>query len=94
MHLRRKGHNVEYVNTRDGGETDYYARHRISGMTQLIQVCWEMSDEKTFKRELNGLKRAMDELAHPTGTIITWDDETIIENRITVIPVWKWLIEF
>jgi hypothetical protein len=94
MHLRRKGHNVEYVNTRDGGETDFYARHRISGMTQLIQVCWEMSDEKTFKRELNGLKRAMDELAHPTGTIITWDDETIIENRITVIPVWKWLIEF
>jgi predicted AAA+ superfamily ATPase len=92
MHLRRGGYEAEYVNTKDGHETDFFTRHRISGETQLIQVCWEMSDKKTFERELKGLKSAMDELSLSTGTIVTWDDETIIEKKIKVIPIWKWLI--
>ena len=53
-----------------------------------------MSDKKTFERELHGLKSAMDELSLYTGTLITWDDETIIENKIKVIPIWKWLVNF
>jgi predicted AAA+ superfamily ATPase len=92
MHLRRGGYDAEYVNTKDGREADFFTRHRISGETQLIQVCWEMSDENTFARELQGLRSAMDELSIPTGTIVTWDDETAIENNIKVIPIWKWLI--
>ncbi len=92
MHLRRNRYDVEYVNTRDGREVDFFIRHRISGQSQLIQVCWEMSDKKTFERELQGLKSAMGELSFPTGTIVTWDDETTIEQTITVIPIWKWLI--
>jgi predicted AAA+ superfamily ATPase len=92
MHLRRGGYEAEYVNTKDGHEADFFTRHRISGETQLIQVCWEMSDKKTFERELQGLKSAMDELSLSTGTIVTWDDETIIEKKINVVPIWKWLI--
>jgi predicted AAA+ superfamily ATPase len=92
MHLRRGGYDAEYVNTKDGREVDFFARHRISGETQLIQVCWEMSDKKTFVRERQGLKSAMDELSLSTGTIVTWDDETIIEKQIEVIPIWKWLL--
>ncbi len=83
---------AEYVNTIDGHEADFFARHRISGETQLIQVCWEMSDKKTFARELHGLKSAMGELSLSTGTIVTWDDETIIEKKIKAIPIWKWLL--
>jgi predicted AAA+ superfamily ATPase len=92
MHLRRGGHDTEYLKTNDGCEVDFFIRHRISNKTQLIQVCWEMSDKKTFERELRGLKSAMDELSIPTGTIVTWDDETVIDNKIKVIPVWKWLL--
>lgn len=92
MHLRRGGVDVEYLNTKDGREVDFFTRDRISGETQLIQVCWEMSDKKTFARELHGLKSAMDELSLQTGTIVTWDDETVIENKIKIIPVWKWLL--
>ncbi|MDO9528201.1 MAG: ATP-binding protein [Syntrophales bacterium] len=92
MHLRRRGYDAEYVNTKDGYEVDFFARHKISGETQLIQVCWDLSDKKTFERELRGLKNAMDELSLPTGTLITWDDETIIDNKINVIPIWKWLV--
>ncbi|MDO8722445.1 MAG: ATP-binding protein, partial [Syntrophales bacterium] len=92
MQLRRGGYYAEYVNTKDGRGVDLLTRHRISGETQLIQVCWEMSDEKTFARELQGLKSAMDELSLSTGTIVSWDDETTIENKIKVIPIWKWLL--
>lgn len=92
MHLRRGAYNVEYVNTKDGREVDFLTRHRISGEKQLIQVCWEISDKKTFEREQLGLKSAMNEISLPTGTIVTWDDETVIDKRIKVIPVWKWLL--
>jgi len=92
MHLRRSGYDVEYVNIKGKCEVDFFARSRISGETQLIQVCWEMSEKKTFKRELRGIKTAMDEFSVSTGTIVTWDDETVIENKIKVIPIWKWLL--
>ena len=92
MHLRRGAHDVEYVNTKDGREVDFFTRNRISGETQLIQVCREMSDKKTFERELHGLKSAMDEFSLPTGTIVTWDDETVIDKKIKIIPIWKWLL--
>jgi predicted AAA+ superfamily ATPase len=92
IHLRRGGYDAEYVDTRDGREVDFFARHRTSGETQLIQACWEMSDKKTFERELQGLKSAMEELSLSTGTIVTWDDEAVIDNKIKIIPIWKWLI--
>jgi len=91
-HLRRNGYDVEYVNTKKGYETDFFARHKISGDMKLIQVCWDMSDNKIFERELRGLKSAMKELSIPSGIIITWDDETALDNNINVVPIWKWLI--
>jgi hypothetical protein len=35
----------------------------------------------------------MDELSLSRGTIVTWDDETIIEKKIKAIPIWKWLLD-
>lgn len=92
MHLRRRGYETEYVTTDDGRETDFLARHRTTGDRQLIQVCWDMTDESTFKRELAGLKSAMKELSISDGTIITADDERTIDKDIQVIPAWKWLL--
>ena len=93
MHLRREGYEVEYLTTKDGYEVDFIARHRISGSARLLQTCWEMSDKKTFERELRGLRSAMDELSFSKGTIVTWDDETVVDQKIKIIPVWKWLIK-
>ena len=92
MHLRRNNFDVEYVNTRQGYETDFFARHKITNKVELIQVCWTMSDITTFDREVKGLVSAMDELSVSSGTIVTWDDETVIDNTIKVVPVWKWLL--
>lgn len=92
MHLRRGGHDVEYLNTKDGHEVDFFARSKISGEVRLIQACWGMSDQKTFERERIGLKSAMSEFSLSTGTIVTWDDEADLEDGIMAIPAWKWLL--
>lgn len=92
MHLRRQGYHTEYLTTKDGYEVDFMARHKTSGDVQLIQACWEMSDKKTFERELRGLRSAMNELSIPTGTIVTWDDEMTMDKNIKLIPAWKWLL--
>jgi predicted AAA+ superfamily ATPase len=92
MHLRRNNFDVEYVNTGQGYETDFFARHKITNKVELIQVCWTMSDITTFDREVEGLVSAMDELSVASGTIVTWDDETVIDDTIKVVPVWKWLL--
>jgi predicted AAA+ superfamily ATPase len=92
MHLCRHGYDVEYVNTKGGYETDFFARHKHTGDVELIQVCWDLTNKKTFERELRGIKSAMEELSIRSGTIVTWDDETLIDNTIHVVPVWKWLL--
>lgn len=92
MHLRRKGYEIEYVNTKNGYETDFFARDKIDGDIQLVQACWDMSDKKTFNRELRGLKSAMAELKIDSGTIVTWDDEFEMQGVINVVPIWKWLL--
>ena len=82
MHLRRKGNDIEYIKTKDGYETDFFTRDKATGDVKLIQVCWDVSDKKTFERELRGLKSAMAEYAIASGTIVTWDEEFMIEARM------------
>lgn len=93
MHLRRKGLEVAYVTTSDGYEVDFLARDPLSGEVSLIQVCWDISDERTCERELRGLKSAMTDLSVDGGTLVTWDDEKQLDDTIHVVPVWKWLLE-
>ena len=89
MHLRRRNYQVEYVSTRRGFETDFFAKNPLTGEIKLIQVCWQMGDKKTFDREYRGLQSAMEELSVPSGTIVTWDDEARLDNYISAVPVWK-----
>jgi hypothetical protein len=94
MQLRRHGYKLEYVNSKEGYETDFFAQHPITKEIKLIQVCWDMSDEKTFQREVRGLQTAMKTFAITPGTIVTYDDEANLENNIVVMPIWKWLLSF
>jgi len=93
MHLRRHHYQVEYVSTRDGFETDFFAKNPLTGERKLIQVCWQMADKKTFDREYRGLQRAMEELSISSGTIVTWDDEARLDKNINAVPIWKWLLD-
>jgi len=64
-------------------------------VTTAIQVTYAMPNEKTRKREIDGLLDAMNTYKLQSGLIITDDaEEEIIENdkKITIIPAWKWLL--
>ena len=76
-------------------EVDFIVKEQ--GTTKdLIQVCWDISDEKTKKREINSLFKAMEEFNLKKGLIITEDcegEERLKNKRIIFTTLWKWLCE-
>ncbi|MFH0753349.1 MAG: ATP-binding protein [Candidatus Omnitrophota bacterium] len=61
----------------------------------LIQVCWNLTDEKTRNRETKSLLKAMDELKIDDAVILTDDYETTEEHKgkkIIYTALWKWLL--
>lgn len=92
MHLRRYGYEPEYYITEDGTEVDFVIL-RNERERYLIQVCWDMSDEETRRREYSALHKAMKELRVNQGTIVSWMDESTSDGGIEVVPAWKWLLE-
>lgn len=59
---------------------------------QAIQVCYKL-DSENQKREVNGLKSAMEKFNIAQGFIITYDDEIKIENHIHAIPFWRFFAD-
>ncbi len=80
--------------TAGGKEVDFVVR-TASGGFSLFQVCYDLSDQKTRKRELVALVKAAEELGITDGTVLTWDEEgveTVGICQIHLVPVWKWLL--
>lgn len=64
-------------------------------MVEAIQVCCELGDENQG-REVGGLLEAMEKFNLKKGLILTYDQEyefTKNKKKISVKPVWKWLLE-
>lgn len=73
LDLRRQKCEVFYYLTQtDRFEVDFVAIHPIAGPC-LIQVAWDVSDAKTYQRELRTLELAKQELKLP-GCLITPED--------------------
>jgi hypothetical protein len=65
-------------------------------ISQTIQVCYEINNEKVREREIRGLKEAMKKYSLTEGLILTYNqEETHKQDNETIIikPVWKWLID-
>jgi predicted AAA+ superfamily ATPase len=87
------GQTLFYYRTRNDKEIDFVCRtqHQV---TELIQVSYDVSNEKTLKREISAFAEASKELKCCNLTLITWDTERTLEEtdyKISIIPVWKWL---
>jgi uncharacterized protein len=80
------------TSTKDGFETVFFAGNPLTGEIKLIQICRQKADKKTFDREYRGLLYAMEELAVSSGTIVTREDEALLDNNITAVPIRKWLL--
>jgi predicted AAA+ superfamily ATPase len=88
--------NIEFYSFKctNGKEVDFLLRS--TGVAdQLLQVCYDLSEPKTRRRELQALAAAGDELGLTSCTVLTWDEEGCESHTnvtIKYIPVWKWLL--
>lgn len=92
IELKRRGREVFY---HDGAkECDFIVREGIH-IVQCIQVTVSLADERTRKREVDGLLDAARTYGTTDNLIITLDDDGIqLDNEnVKVIPVWKFLLE-
>jgi len=85
-----------YYRTKNNKEVDFLMKQK--GLkNKLIQVCWDLTDEKTKKREIDNLNKAMEELRLDEGLILTYntEDKVLIDEReITILPVYKWILNY
>ena len=83
------GQTLFYYRTRNDKEIDFVTR-KGTKVEQLIQVCYDMTSEKTRKRELDALVEAAEELHCDNLLVITNNQEEEIEWKdkgIVVKPV-------
>lgn len=80
------GQTLFYYRTRNDKEIDFVTR-KGAKVEQLIQVCYDMTSEKTRKRELDALTEAAEELHCDNLLIITNSQEEKIEWKRTAILV-------
>ena len=92
IELIRRGYATEktlfYYRSRNDKEIDFVMRKGTS-VEQLVQVCYDMSNPRTEKRETDNLVEGAGELRCDKLVIVTNDEERTIEKdgyKISVIP--------
>jgi uncharacterized protein len=79
----------------DKHECDFIIKKGLK-ITNAIQVCLNLDNVLTKKREIAGLLEAMQKYNLKEGLILTLDkegEENINKKKIIIKPVWKWMIE-
>ena len=91
LHLRRQTKEVYYFKQKQ--EVDFYAK--IDGKQVLVNVSYELKDEKTKQREINGLIEAMEYFHLDSAYLVTKDEENEIvvdSKKIIILPLFKFLL--
>lgn len=95
IELIRQGYNTEtslfYYHSRNNKEVDFVTR-KGTKIERLIQVCYDLSSEKTHKREIDSLLECAEELHCNNLYIVTYNQEEIIQigtHQIHIIPFHK-----
>ncbi len=85
---------INYWKNREGKEVDFVLLEGFKAK-EIIQVVYNLDEEKTKERELSGLIACAKEFGLKQGLVITRDiDAKEIKEgvQITFIPLWKWLL--
>lgn len=83
-----------YYFNETSGEADFLVS-KGNAVSQIIQVCYDISNTKTLSREVRGLLLASEKTKCNELLIITDHDEREIEEKgkkIKVIPAYSWLV--
>ena len=92
LHLRRQTKNLYYY--KGTQEVDFYAK--LDTKELLVNVSYDIKDEKTRKREIEGLVEAMEYFSLKESYLITHEakEEIVIEDKkIIVLPMIEWLLQ-
>ena len=96
IELRRRGGEIYFH--KEERECDFLVR-RQGKVCEAYQVCTDMHNVATRKRELEGLIEAMRAHGLENGVILTENQEESLEMQldrgiaqIQIIPVWKWAL--
>jgi len=92
IELVRRGNEIYYHAKKN--ECDFIIKEGLK-ITKAIQVCLILDNAVTKKREVDGLIEAMKEYKLKEGLILTLDKEeglVVEDKKITIKPVWKWLL--
>jgi len=89
LELLRRNKELYYWKSQKGREVDFVIKEGLD-ITEAIQVCYTLDDERTRQRELQALTEVKDALNVDRLTVITDDEES--HGEINIIPLWKWLI--
>src|SRR3989344_5261820 len=95
IELKRRNEEIYYWKY-NGGEVDFVVKKDLN-VKELIQVCYDIKDEKTKKREIKSLIYASKELKCNNLIVITEDykkEEKIDDKKIKYIPLWEWLLNY
>lgn len=96
LHLYRHRSPVEQIYYYQAkGECDFVVQRGVD-IDRLIQVTWDMNDEATRRREIEGLLEAADATGCRNLYIITADSDeeiTLDDGRVIhVVAGWRWLL--
>ena len=95
-----------YYKTRNDREVDFVVKKGLE-VTELMQVCYDLTNPDVEQRETKALFEASDELAPLDNfvsngvkklklTVLTWDEKREVKkdgNVIQLKPLWEWLLE-
>lgn len=93
--LKQLGKEMYYYKTKSGKEIDFLIKESDFKI-QLIQVAWDIEDEKTKQREVGRLVEAMEEQKVGQGLLLTYDTNGNVPvkgGQIQIRPVNQWILE-
>ena len=92
IELKRRGCDIFYH--ADKKECDFVVRDGTR-IKDAYQVTIAMNDEKTRKREFDGLLDAMDAYGLTEGYILTMEEKGDVEIKgklVHILPTWEWML--
>jgi len=95
IELKRRGKEVCYWKDERQREVDFVIKEGLKP-NLIMQVCWDVSNEETKKREVSALVSGLKELKLESGLVITedYEDEDRLDGKlIKYRPLWQWLCE-